>query len=87
MNDRQIQAAAPKRNPQIEAKLNEYIEARRSDLAYYSRLVPENPARAVRILMLRDMQLADDQDLAVPSLLAGQPILAEPPSRAHRHPP
>jgi len=57
MNDLQTQASAPKINPRIEVRLNEYIEAHGSDLAYYSRLVSEDPTHAVRILMLRDMQL------------------------------
>lgn len=57
MNNLQTQASTPKKNPKIEARLNEYIEAHRSDLAFYSRLVSEDPTRAVRMLMLRDMQL------------------------------
>lgn len=51
------QASAPKANPRIEARLDEYIEAHGSDLAFYSRLVSEDPTRAVRILLLRDMEL------------------------------
>ena len=57
MNDLQIQASAPKINPRIEARLNEYIEAHRSDLAFYSRLVLEDPTRAVRILSFWDREL------------------------------
>ncbi len=57
MTNLQTQASAPKINPRIEARLNEYIEAHRSDLAFYDRLVAEDPTRAVRMLMLRDMEL------------------------------
>ena len=57
MNALQTHASAPKINPRIDARLDEYIEAHRSDLAFYSRLVSEDSTRAVRMLMLRDMQL------------------------------
>ena len=42
-------------NPDVERRLNPYIEANQSDHEYYTRLVNEKPYRAVRTLLLKDM--------------------------------
>lgn len=42
-------------NPEVEKRLNPYIEANQSDHDYYVRLVNERPDRAVRTLLLKDM--------------------------------
>lgn len=47
---------APRLNPEIEKRLNAFIEANKSDHEYYSRLVAEKPDYAVRVLMLKDLR-------------------------------
>lgn len=47
---------APRLNPEIEKRLNAFIEANKSDHEYYSRLVAEKPEYAVRVLMLKDLR-------------------------------
>jgi hypothetical protein len=42
-------------NPQVNARLDAYIGARSGDFDHYAKLVRENPERAVRTLMLKDM--------------------------------
>jgi hypothetical protein len=41
----------------VEAKLNPYIEAHPKDLEHYRRLISENPDRAARTLMLKDLEM------------------------------
>ncbi len=41
----------------VEAKLNPYIEAHPKDFEHYQKLVAENPARAARTLMLKDLEM------------------------------
>ena len=40
----------------VEARLNPYIEAHSKDLEYYKKLISENPERAARTLMLKDLE-------------------------------
>ncbi len=40
----------------VEERLNPYIAAHPKDLAYYTKLIAENPERAARTLMLRDLE-------------------------------
>lgn len=47
---------APRVNEEIDKQLNAYIEANKETFARYTRLVQENPERAARTLMLKDMQ-------------------------------
>jgi hypothetical protein len=42
-------------NPEIDSRLNAFIDANPRDFEYYSKLVKEDPGRAVRSLMLKDM--------------------------------
>lgn len=46
----------PRVNEEVEKRLNPYIEANKDAMERYSKLVKENPDRAVRTLMLKDMQ-------------------------------
>lgn len=41
----------------VESRLNPYIEAHSRDLEHYRKLVGENPERAVRTLMLKDLEM------------------------------
>lgn len=43
-------------NPEIEQKIDIHIAANKSDFEYYTRLVTENPERAVRTLIRKDQQ-------------------------------
>lgn len=43
-------------NPEVEKRLNAYKEANSNDVAYFKRVVTEAPARAVDMLLLKDMQ-------------------------------
>lgn len=45
----------PRVNEDVERRLNPYIEANQEALARYTKLVKEDPNRAVRLLMLKDM--------------------------------
>jgi len=49
----------PRNNPEVDKRLNAYIAANQTDHDYYSRLVKENPDRAVRVIMLKDMNRHD----------------------------
>ena len=40
----------------VESRLNPYIDAHAKDMEYYRKLVGENPERAARTLMLKDME-------------------------------
>ncbi len=44
----------------VEARLNPYIEAHSKDLEYYKRLIAENPERAARTLMLKDLEMHEE---------------------------
>lgn len=44
----------------VEARLNPYIEAHPRDLEYYKRLIGENPERAARTLMLKDLEMHEE---------------------------
>ena len=46
----------PRNNEDVEKRLNPYIEANKEAMERYTKLVKENPDRAVRTLMLKDMQ-------------------------------
>jgi hypothetical protein len=46
----------PRVNEDVEKRLNPYIEANKDAMERYTKLVKENPDRAVRTLMLKDMQ-------------------------------
>jgi len=46
----------PRVNEEVEKRLNPYIAANKDAEARYTKLVKENPDRAVRTLMLKDMQ-------------------------------
>lgn len=46
----------PKVNPEVDKRLDLYIAANRGDHDYYAKLVKENPERAVRVLLLKDMK-------------------------------
>ncbi|MBL9194439.1 MAG: hypothetical protein JNJ82_18940 [Opitutaceae bacterium] len=43
-------------NPEVQKRLNAYKEANSNDVAYFQRVVAEAPARAVDMLVLKDMQ-------------------------------
>ncbi|MBX3738945.1 MAG: hypothetical protein KF715_19790 [Candidatus Didemnitutus sp.] len=43
-------------NPEIQKRLDAFKEANRHDVEYYSRVVKEAPARAVDMLLYKDMQ-------------------------------
>ncbi len=45
----------------VEARLNPYIQANPADVARYTKLVKENPERAVRSLMLKDLDMVTEQ--------------------------
>lgn len=47
---------APRVNEEIDKQLNTYIEANKETFERYTKLVQENPERAARTLMLKDMQ-------------------------------
>lgn len=53
--DSDREARGPRTNAEVEKRLNPYIEANRNDFERYTKLVKENPDRAVRTLMLKDM--------------------------------
>ncbi len=42
-------------NPEIEQKIDAHIAANKSDFEHYRRLVTENPDRAIRTLILKDV--------------------------------
>lgn len=44
-------------NERVEARLNPYIEAHQKDLEHYRKLIAENPDRAARTLMLKDLEM------------------------------
>lgn len=44
----------------VEARLNPYIEAHPRDHEYYKRLITENPERAARTLMLKDLEMHEE---------------------------
>lgn len=44
----------------VEARLNPYIEAHQKDLGYYTKLIAENPERAARTLMLKDLEMHEE---------------------------
>lgn len=50
----------PKVNPEVNKRLDAYIAANQNDLQYYTRLVKENPDRAVRVLLLKDLNRHDN---------------------------
>lgn len=50
----------PKVNPEVDKRLDQYIAANRGDHDYYAKLVKENPERAVRVLLLKDMKRHED---------------------------
>lgn len=41
----------------VESRLNPYIEAHPRDLEHYKKLIAENPERAARTLMLKDLEM------------------------------
>ncbi len=47
---------APRVNEEIDKQLNAYIDANKDAFDRYKKLVQENPERAARTLMLKDMQ-------------------------------
>ena len=46
----------PRNNEDVERRLNPYIAANPAAMEHYAKLVKEDPARAVRTLMLKDLQ-------------------------------
>lgn len=50
-----------RRTEKVEARLNPYIEAHQKDMAYYERLVAENPQHTVRTLLLKDLELFEEK--------------------------
>jgi hypothetical protein len=44
----------------VEARLNPYIAAHPKDMEYYQNLVSQNPERAARTLMLKDLEKFED---------------------------
>lgn len=60
-------------NPEIEKKIDAHIAANPSDFEHYSRLVQENPDRAVRTLVYKDQQkFEQDMKLVVKQLPGAQ---------------
>lgn len=54
--------ARPRRsNEEVERRLNPYIDANQEAFARYTKLVKEDPAHAVRTLMLKDMQTHESE--------------------------
>lgn len=60
-NAAQTQTPTPRNDfrtsERVEARLNPYIEAHPRDLEYYRKLIAENPERAARTLMLKDLEM------------------------------
>ncbi len=50
---------APRVNPEIDAKLDAFIQKEKPLHAHYQKIVAENPERAVRMLMLNKMTQAE----------------------------
>ena len=68
-------------NPEIDARLDTFIGANQRDFDYYTKLVKENPERAVRSLLLKDMQKHEsDMRLVFKQLPAAQEFLKEQPA-------
>lgn len=60
-------------NPEVDARLNAYIENNQRDFAHYTKLVAEDPQRAVRTLLLKDMTKHEaDMKLVFKQLPAAQ---------------
>jgi hypothetical protein len=73
-------ANQPRNNPEVDARLNVFIDANRRDFDYYTKLVAENPDRAVRSLMLKDMvKHESDMKLIFKQLPAAQEIFKAQP--------
>lgn len=47
-------------NPKVQAKLDPYIAAHQKDFTYYTKLIAENPERAARTLMLKDLEMHEE---------------------------
>jgi hypothetical protein len=50
---------APKINPEIDAKLDAFIQKEKPLFDHYTKIIAENPQRAVRMLMLNKMQQSE----------------------------
>lgn len=57
----QPSASGRRTNPAIDARLDEYIGRSPADFERYTKLVTEDPAYAVRTLMLKDMNRFEDE--------------------------
>lgn len=51
----------PRVNEDVERRLNPYIAANKGDFERYTKLVNENPERAVRTLMLKDLDTHESE--------------------------
>lgn len=61
-NENSTEKPSPKINPEEDKKINEYIECKPKQFEYYRNLVAENPERAARSLMYKDLLMEIRKD-------------------------